>query len=172
MENLKTIGSLGIFVILLAILGLGIYRVGFLTFVDNYEFAYYFDARTGDITPIINQDGTYKHGYVKTIPFIKMAHTIDLRPIQICLGANNQNTVNSANTRVLNCKLVQFNPEGYELFISWHGRATYDHNSLNRLLTNYAYDESQKNYTFLTITKELRNENYNNVSEPDSVVGK
>jgi len=159
-NNLISLGVVVGALIFLGLIGLATYRIAFLTFVDNYEFAYYFDARTGQTSPILNEDGSYKHGYVKTIPFIKIAHRIDLRPIQICI--NGGNTQSTANSRVLNCKLVQFNPAGYETFISWHGRGDYSHNNLTNLLMNYAYDESQKGYPFFTITKELKNENYDN----------
>ncbi len=84
----------------------------------------------------------------------------------------------SANSRVLNAKLVQFNPDevdpdtgmrGLELFLSWHGRGNYDGPNVSGssfasstpfsdILTSYAYEGSGKSYPFLTIIRELKTE--------------
>jgi hypothetical protein len=69
--------------------------------------------------------------------------------MQVCINAN---------SRVLNCKLVEFNPEGFETFIAWHGRGNYRQMNLEDILMSYAYDPSNKKYNFLTIKKELKNE--------------
>lgn len=172
MDKVKTFFSstlsvvLGIIVvaIVIGVLGLTVYRVGFLTFVDNYEFAYMFDTRTGQATPLYTDDGEhYKHGYIKVIPFIKLVHTIDMRPNQICIGGGNSGNSSSAsslNSRVLNCKLVRFNPDGFQTFIAWHGRGDYNHNDLEGILKNYAYDQSGHDYPFITIDKELKTQDY------------
>lgn len=118
-------------------------RVTFFNFIDNYEFGYKFDARTGEITPLEQK------GYIISAPFIIKIHTIDTRPFQVSVSANN---------RVLNAKLVQFDPEGYELFISWHGRDSYDQMELKPILMSYAFDPSQNDYPFLKVLKELKNE--------------
>jgi hypothetical protein len=124
-------------------------RVLFFNFIDNYEFGYRFDARSGELHPLINEDGTLKQGYIFSYPFIEKIHTIEMRPMQVCINAN---------SRVLNCKLVEFNPEGFETFIAWHGRGDYTQMNLKDILMSYAYDPSNKNYDFLTIKKELKNE--------------
>ena len=85
--------------------------------------------------------------------------------MQICLNAN---------MRVLNCKLVQFNPDGVdpvtkqkglELFLSWHGRSNYEGPGnassagtsststtvFSDILKSYAYDGTGKEYPFLKI---------------------
>lgn len=126
-----------------------LYRAMFWTFVDNYEFAYKFDAIGGEITAIKNPDGSPKQGYVFSWPLIERIHTIETRPMQVCINAN---------SRVLNCKLVHFNPDGFELFISWHGRGNYRGMNLEQILMSYAYDPSQANYPFIKIMKELKNQ--------------
>lgn len=58
-------------------------------------------------------------------------------------------------------KLVQFNPAGLDLFLSWHGRDNYDTSAsskLNPILMSYAYDGSGKSYPFLTVIRELKPE--------------
>ena len=124
-------------------------RAMFFNFIDNYEFGYRFDARSGELHPLINKDGTLKQGYIFSYPFVEKIHTIEMRPMQVCINAN---------SRVLNCKLVEFNPEGFETFIAWHGRGDYSQMNLKDILMSYAYDPSNKKYNFLTIKKELKNE--------------
>lgn len=134
--------------VLLALIGLVIFRVAFVNFVDNYELGYKYDFRTGEITAL---EGT---GYFVTPPFLVKVHTVDLRPRQVCINANQ---------RVLNCKLVQFNSEGLRLFLSWHGRKDYSGDGTTTgdftdILKSYAYDGSGKNYPFLTILRDLKPE--------------
>lgn len=137
------------------------YRVMFLTWVDNYQFAYTYDYWTGKQAPVAH------NGYVFAPPLTRSVHTIDLRPMQVCI---------SSIQRVLNCKLVHFDPyakdpdtglQGWELFIRWHGRGDYEGpgtsttasttDSLFRaILTNYAYDGTGRSYPFLVIEKELK----------------
>ena len=93
-----------------------------------------------------------KHtGYIPQMPIVQSVHHIDLRPMQVCI---------SAIQRVLNCKLVQFNTTGIETFIAWHGRGNYDIGAgqFNEILKNYAYDGSGKDYPFLTVLRELKND--------------
>jgi hypothetical protein len=66
-----------------------------------------------------------------------------------------QVTIN-ANNRVLNAKLVQFNPKGFKTFIAWHGNSNYEQINLKDILMSYAYDPTNKSYDFLTILKELK----------------
>ncbi len=149
-------------VILITLFSLLMYRAIFWTFIDNYEFAYSFNGHTGETKALMNPDTSnsdpYRHGYVRSFPFLNVVHTIDTRPIQICISGGASTGSSSTSTRVLNCKLVQFNPKGYKTFIGWHGRNDYNYNNLEELLKNYAYDGSIQNYPFLTILKELKNE--------------
>jgi hypothetical protein len=145
----------------LALVLLILFRILFVNYVDNYELGYKFDARNGEITILPHS------GYVVTLPFVVSVHHIDLRPMQVCI---------SAIQRVLNCKLVQFNPdsEAVKLFLSWHGRQDYDgpgtssssqstdgasrYTYFQSVLLNYAYDGSGKSYSFLTVLRELKPE--------------
>lgn len=133
------------------------FRSCFVNFIDNYEMGYKYDLRTGKIE-VLNRTG-----YVVTPPVVVKVHTVDLRPMQVCINANQ---------RVLNCKLVQFNPAGLELFLSWHGRDDYEGpgnvggsttsgygtTPFSEILKSYAYDGSGRTYPFLTIIRELKPE--------------
>ena len=65
---------------------------------------------------------------------------------------------------VLNCKLVQFDEDGLELFLGWHGRNNYGNeghsranpSEFNEILMAYAYDGSGKHYPFLRVIRELK----------------
>ncbi len=145
----------GIVVVGLLLLAL-LFRVMFVDFIDNYELGYKYDLRSGQIV-VLNRTG-----YVITPPLVVKVHTVDLRPMQVCINANQ---------RVLNCKLVQFDRAGLDLFLSWHGRDDYDGpgnsgggtvgsgtTTFSEILKSYAYDGSSKSYPFLTIIRELKPE--------------
>lgn len=150
---------------LVSVVGLVGFRICCVDKVENYEFAYRWDLhKEGKITPITRIDESGKpvmrSGYVVSWPIITKIHTIDLRPMQVCI---------TSIQRVLNCKLVEFDPKGFELFIGWHGRNNY-HNTtsssgdrhstsfFNQILMAYAYEGSGKNYPFLRIIRELKPE--------------
>ena len=65
-------------------------------FVDSYHLAYNFNKWEGKTIKQINHTG-----YVLSVPFYNEVTVVDMRPMQVCI---------SANGRVLNCKLVKFNP--------------------------------------------------------------
>ncbi len=141
------LGIVAVVLILALVVAIG-FRCMFVNFVDNYEIGYSFDALSGKVERL------GRTGYFVTPPFIKKVHTIDGRPMQVCITSIN---------RVLNCKLVQFNPAGLEVFLSWHGRDDYDNNSingapslLNQILMAYAYEGSGKSYPFLIVIRELK----------------
>lgn len=135
----------------LALVGGCSFRACAVTFVDNYELGYKYDALTGRIEKLP------RRGYIVAPPLLVSVHTIDARPMQVCI---------SAIQRVLNCKLVQFNEDGLELFLSWHGRGDYSNEGgtrenptqFNQILMAYAYEGSGKSYPFLTVIRELKNE--------------
>ena len=126
-------------------------------YVENYQLGYKFSALDGKITVLD------RPGYHSRTPWVDSINTVDLRPTQVCINAN---------SRVLNCKLVRFNPDkeheyqGLLTFLSWHGRGDYDISStssteqsvggLNDILKSYAYDGNARSYPFLTILRELR----------------
>jgi len=137
-------------------------RFMFFDFVENYELAYIFDKKTGKIEVLENKDGSLKTGYIFSYPFTQSVHRIDLRPLQVCINAN---------SRVLNCKLVRFDKRGLDLFIEWHGRGDYNQFLLVDILKSYAYDDGNTlEYTFLTILKELKNQNYEKGNEVEELV--
>lgn len=133
-------------------------RATCFTFVENYEFAYKFDKVTGVTEQLVNKDGTYMRGFIRHRPIVDAIHTIDLRPMQICI---------SANSRVLNCKLVRFDPKGFKLFIDWHGRGDYNRENLKDVLMSYAYDPNYdgSEYSFLKIDKGTGTDNNTNDEE-------
>lgn len=149
---------------ILGILGLSVFRIGWVNFVDNYEMAYKFDTRSGKVEILAEEkrdaSGATKtewtRGYIVTAPILVKVHTVDLRPMQVCMNANQ---------RVLNCKLVEFNPAGLALFLDWHGRSDYEGPSGNakdtpfsEILKSYAFDGSNKTYPFLKVLRELKPE--------------
>ncbi len=160
LKPLQIVISLFIMLII-SLVGFWGFRAMFFTFVDNYQFGYVYDYWNGSQYPVNH------NGYVFSPFYLRKVHTIDQRPMQVCI---------STIQRVLNCKLVHFDPmakdpetglSGWELFIKWHGRDDYEgpgtsmyaptNNTLfQAILTNYAYDGTGKPYAFLVIEKELK----------------
>jgi hypothetical protein len=118
-------------------------------YVENYQLGYRFNSQNGSIT-VLDRPGYH----FRNIIFDRI-NTVDLRPMQTCINANQ---------RVLNCKLVQFNPDrennyaGFRTFLSWHGRADYEGSGLEEILKSYAYDGNARTYPFLTVLRELRSD--------------
>lgn len=140
----KLLLGLGITIATLFLLAI-LFRIMCVTFVDNYEFGYEYNTFKGELKSLPRQ------GYFCRWPIVTPIHTIDLRPTQVSI---------SANSRVLNAKLVQFDTTGWKLFISWHGRDDYSTTggtgNFNEILKSYAYDDSGKSYPFLHITSVLK----------------
>ena len=113
-----------------------------VTIVDNYELGYVFDKVTGKIEVV------EKKGWIIRTPIRYKVHTIDIRPYQITI---------SANQRVLNAKLVRFNPDGLQTFVEWHGRGAGDDiYELKEILKCYAFDTvSGKDCPFLEVVHEI-----------------
>ncbi len=156
MNRLEKAGAALLGTFLLGLFGLLVFRIGWVNHVENYELGYVFDSRTGRVTVLTHP------GYVVTSPILVKVYTVDLRPMQVCINAN---------SRVLNCKLVKFNPQGLDTFLSWHGNGDYKGGSsvdsnghayggnLTQILTSYAFDGSGKEYPFMTVIRELKPEN-------------
>ena len=123
----------------------------FVDWIPFHEIPYKYDSRTGKVERLPHT------GYIVTPPFVVNVNGIDGRPMQVCI---------SAIQRVLNCKLVQFDPAGLELFLGWHGVGNYTNTggtrenptTFNQIMMAYAYDGSGKNYPFLHIVRELKPE--------------
>jgi len=124
--------------------GFIIFRWFWVTSVEKHEFAFSFNRFTGGIETCTNSGW-----YIRT-PVKYSVYTIDCRPVQITI---------SANQRVLNAKLVRFNPEGIETFIKWHGMnaASGVHSSnLPEILKCYAFDTvGGKDCPFLDVIQDI-----------------
>ncbi len=123
-----------------------LFRIIFVYSVDNYELGYEFDRTNGKITAL------NRTGYFIRNPFLRVVHTIDLRPMQVRIEANN---------RVLNAKLVKFRPEGLLQFVSMHGRGNYDVTGTS--------SSSVSTSGFADIMKCYAYENYGNTNN-DSII--
>lgn len=159
MDKLLKIGI----VIGILIMSLFIFRISSVTFVDNHELGYKFNSISGEI------DTLDRKGYFIYWPIVESVQTIELRPFQVCINANQ---------RVLNCKLVRFNPNGFWEFIRLHGRDTYSVQTLNgslssggnlyEIMKSYAYEDNcgsnnPEDYPFLEIIKEIKNTNADSI---------
>ena len=127
-------------------LGLGIFRVSCLTYVEDYEFGYMIENTSGEMYP------TEHKGYVFSWPFLQSVYTIDLRPTQTCLTANNL---------VVRCKMVAFNPEGWREFVRMYEQKNYRVydpfekekylGDLTEVLKYHAFSSEVNHCPFLTI---------------------
>jgi hypothetical protein len=126
------------------------WRAIFVKSVDKHEFAYSFNRWSGTIKPI------QRSGWVTYLPWIEVIHTIDTRPYQISINADIGGTM-SVSKRVLNAKLVRFNPVGLDTFIQWHGRDAGDNlGNMLEILKAYAFDQNDgRDCPFLKVEKEL-----------------
>ena len=131
-----------IIVLLISALLFILWAIFFVTTVDNHELGFVFDKYSGKIEIV------QKKGWVVRFPVRYKVHTIDLRPYQITI---------SANQRVLNAKLVRFNPSGLETFILWHGRSAGDVTAnLTEILKCYAFDSvAGKDCPFLEVIQDI-----------------
>lgn len=129
--------------LVVALLVFVFWRLFWVTDVDVHELGYNYNRLTGQIE-VIDRPGWYTR-----MPIINSVHTIDLRPHQVTI---------SANSRILNAKLVRFNPAGLQTFIDWHGRDVGRgmSNSLFEILKSYAFDRDEgRDCPFLTVVSVL-----------------
>lgn len=149
------------FVVVLLIsawIGWGMFSAIFVSNVDSYELGYVFDRRAGTTTPLP------RTGMFIFPPIMYEVNTVDLRPMQVCISADIK-----VSQRVLNCKLVQFEPKGLQAFLALHGRDDYSIGTLstfNEIMMIYAYDTSGRTYPFLRITTELKAVQVAGVEQP------
>ena len=138
--------SIGAVVLVVALIVFGLWCALWVTNVDQHELGFTFDRNATAGSEAV-QIIPYK-GWVVRTPFKYSVHTIDLRPYQITI---------SANERVLNAKLVQFNPDGLQTFVKWHGRKAGDmHDRFLDILKCYAFDKAEgKDCPFLTILQDI-----------------
>ena len=122
--------------------GLILFRVLFVTYVDQYELPYQYDRVTGQVS-VLNRTG-----YFVRPPLLVAIYGIDLRPHQVLLQVGGAKGTDAASTRVLNAKLVQFNPAGLKEFIALHGLQGGD---VSEILKIYAYDQQGRSFPFLKV---------------------
>ncbi len=131
------------------------WRMFFVTNVEKHEFAFSFNRWSGEITPVS------RSGWITYLPWVETIHTIDTRPYQISINADIRGSGgargNSVARRVLNAKLVRFNPAGLTTFIQWHGRDAGDSlTSMLEILKAYAFDQNDgRECPFLTVESQL-----------------
>lgn len=140
--NWRVVGAGMVVLAVVAFVGFLFWFAAFVTHVDNHEFGFSFNRVSGQIEPL------QKKGWVVRTPWWYAVHTIDTRPYQVQISANN---------RILNAKLVQFNPAGLDTFVAWHGRSAGDGlDNLKEILKSYAFNPSGgKDCPFLTVVNEL-----------------
>lgn len=114
--------------------------------IDKHEFGFTFNRFTGEIKPIEHS------GWIIVNPFKYAVHKIDTRPYQIRITAN----IN-VGERILNAKLVRFNPEGLNTFVEWHGRkAGGNISNLKEILKCYAFAaDGGESCPFLIVDAEI-----------------
>jgi hypothetical protein len=148
-------GKLGIGVaaiVVLTIFGFIVFWIGWVEFVDNYKLGFTFNRFSGEIKPL------ERTGYFILTPYKYAVHSIDLRPYQISITANfGQNTSPGVASRVLNAKLVKFEPAGLQTFVAWHGRNAGDRlHNLTEIMKCYAFDKEEgKDCPFITVLSEI-----------------
>ena len=127
---------------IISVIGFLIWYGLWVTTVENYELGFSFDRKTGKIEQINHQ------GWVIRTPVRYSVHAIDMRPHQLTI---------SANQRVLNAKLVRFNPKGLATFVEWHGRSAGDDvYNLQEILKCYAFDVADgRDCPFLEVIQEI-----------------
>lgn len=138
----------------LAIIGGVIFRIGWCTFVDKHETCFVYNRFTGDI------EIPDRTGYIVRGPIKYSVHTIDMRPYQLSITADivsGAGKSSGISSRVLNAKLVRFNPAGIQTFVSWHGRSAGDNlANLLEIMKCYAFDkEGGKDCPFIIVLNEI-----------------
>jgi hypothetical protein len=143
----------------LILFGLLLWRIFWVTTVENYELGFVFDRVSGEIEIV------EKQGWVVRTPIRYSVHTIDLRPYQITI---------SANERVLNAKLCRFNPAGLQTFVEWHGRDAGDYKeNLLEILKCYAFDQTDgADCPFLEVIGEISPNQAAGPPLPKKIVGR
>ena len=155
-QEISLIWVVFLFLIITSGIGGCSYRVFWWTSVENYEIAFRWNKSDGKITRV-------KHtGWCRITPFFTKIRTIDSRPVQIKIEANS--TKGGVNNRILNAKLVQFDPKGAAQLFEYHGFDHYNQSDLAEILKIYAYedcatssynaDSLQAKYHFLKILGE------------------
>lgn len=133
------------FLAVLAIILGGIYLILSIHQVENYELGFTFHRTGGGKIESLGED----KGWVYRNRIAYALHTIDLRPKQVSI---------SANDRILNAKLVRFDPKGLDKFVEWHGRDAGDNTEkMYDILKSYAFNvNGGKDCPFLIIEEDMQ----------------
>lgn len=136
---------------IILVFGLITFAAGFNS-IAKHEYAFTFDRFSGEIKPV------NRTGWLLVNPFKYGVNTIDLRPYQIRISANLD-----VGERVLNAKLVRFNPNGLNQFIANHGRDAGDNlTNLKEIFKCYAFaPDGGKNCPFIIIEEETGKTSFN-----------
>lgn len=128
--------------VVVAFIGFLIWYGAWVNFVENYEYGFSYDKFTGKVKQVEHS------GWIVANPWAYTIHKIDMRPYQVSI---------SANARILNAKLVRFNPAGLATFIEWHGRNAGDNVlNLQEILKCYAFDRDEgRDCPFLEVVSVL-----------------
>lgn len=125
--------------VILTIIGSGIFYAFWVTDIKQHSFAYKVDRlNDGELTVIKGK------GWTVNTPLRISVYQIDTRPEQRCLKSGRANV----NQRLFNCKLIAFNPEGLTEFIKLHG---VQEGNVTDILEAYAFDQLGRDYSFLKI---------------------
>lgn len=128
------------------VVGLLVFYTFWMHFVDKHELGYVFNRFNGEIEAVEHS------GWIFRPPIKYDVNTVDLRPYQVSISVDLK-----VSQRILNAKLVRFNPDGLNTFIAWHGRgagSTVD--ELKEILKCYAFDNANgEDCPFLTVVSEL-----------------
>lgn len=98
------------------------------------DFGYGIDYMNGgEIIPL------KKEGVVVTSPFVRV-YTIDTRARQECLRVGDISNNDGLNSRISNCLLLQFDPNGLKELIARHGTGI--SGNISKILALHAFDTS------------------------------
>ena len=115
--------------------------------VEKHECGFVFNRFTGEIQPLDRQGWFIRMQPKYTI------HAIDCRPYQIRITADT-----NVGERILNAKLVRFNPKGIDEFVRCHGRdAGDDVKKLCEIFKCYAFaPDGGVNCPFIEVMSETK----------------
>jgi hypothetical protein len=151
-ETFKVIGVALACLVVIAFFSLLVFRGLWVTSVEKHEFAFAFNRFTGEI------EAVGRTGYIVRTPIKYKVHAIDCRQYQLSITASfGSSGTAGIPARVLNAKLVCFNPDGFQTFVKWHGRNAGDRlSNLQEIMKCYAFDkEGGKDCPFITVISEL-----------------
>lgn len=152
LKSLPSLEKVGIVIaIILGIMAVGLFlfRIFCVNYIEPHEFGYKIEKLEGGKMSLVQEKG-----YIVTLPIVTKIHTIDLRPRQVCQNVGNigsSGSVDGLNSRVLNCKLLAFNPVGLTNLIALHG---IQEDNISKILGLYAWDQLGRTYPFLTIVEQ------------------